>query len=98
MNWPFTAKFSFTLFRCNVHKCYYPSLGNFQLLEGRKLQQKLVFFFSSFKGHETLENREKQFPISDGNDKPLLLMSSVWSWRKGVWLLIRLKVQGIKGD
>lgn len=30
-NQPFIAKFSFTLFMGNVHKCYYPSLGNLQL-------------------------------------------------------------------
>ena len=69
-----------------------------ELLGVGKSQWKPVFFFSSFKRDEGLEHREKQFPIDGGKDKPLLLMSSVWSWSEKAWLLNRLKVQGIKGD
>lgn len=57
-----------------------------------------MFFSNSFKQGEGLEHKEKQLPIGDDNDKPLWLMSSVWNWSERTWLLIRLKVQGIKGD
>lgn len=63
-----------------------------------KLQLKLTFFLNSFKWGEGLEHKAKQLPIDDDNDKPLWLMSSVWNWCERTWLLIRLKVQGIKGD
>lgn len=68
------------------------------LVGAEKLRLNLIFFLSSFKGDEGLEHREKQLCLADDNDKPLWLMSSVWNWSERTWLLIRLKVQGIRGD